>query len=262
MPGIETLFLGPFDSNRFWYRVEQENTCGYIGAMDIDFKSPPEFQGLVEVRLCNGEAILRAAEGFDAYVWEDGTTGPDLQVFTPGNYKVSLLQGSCLRSQIFEVDFPENFSIEEIRIQDFTNRNRVEVVISPAGASPSYSLDGGLNFQDTPIFEDVSPGVYELLVQDDCSKVEQTVVVGGLPTFFTPNGDGYNDLWRMPALPDFDDFNLQVYDRFGNLLMVMDEDHPGWDGTFSGVDMPASDYWYRLELPEGRVIQGHFALKR
>ncbi|WP_422080547.1 T9SS type B sorting domain-containing protein [Ulvibacterium sp.] len=39
-------------------------------------------------------------------------------------------------------------------------------------------------------------------------------------------------------------------------------DGPGWDGTFRGVAMPSSDYWFRYELGEGRSFTGHFTLKR
>ncbi|RKN80752.1 T9SS type B sorting domain-containing protein, partial [Ulvibacterium marinum] len=36
----------------------------------------------------------------------------------------------------------------------------------------------------------------------------------------------------------------------------------GWDGTFRGVAMPSSDYWFRYELQGGRAFTGHFTLKR
>ena len=63
-------------------------------------------------------------------------------------------------------------------------------------------------------------------------------------------------------LPEITGYRLSVFDRYGNLLAVMDETHSGWDGTAAGRNLPAADYWYRLELEEGRVIQGHFALRR
>ena len=31
--------------------------------------------------------------------------------------------------------------------------------------------------------------------------------------------------------------------------------------AFNGQQMPASDYWYSIQLEEGRVVKGHFSLK-
>jgi gliding motility-associated-like protein len=36
----------------------------------------------------------------------------------------------------------------------------------------------------------------------------------------------------------------------------------GWDGTYNGQPMISSDYWYSISLEDGRVMKGHFSLKR
>ena len=35
-----------------------------------------------------------------------------------------------------------------------------------------------------------------------------------------------------------------------------------WDGSYQGQPLPADDYWFRLELEDGRVYTGHFSLMR
>ncbi|MDC6390993.1 T9SS type B sorting domain-containing protein [Maribacter sp. PR1] len=36
----------------------------------------------------------------------------------------------------------------------------------------------------------------------------------------------------------------------------------GWDGTYQGQPMPASDYWFRFVYNQDQVYTGHFTLKR
>ena len=61
-------------------------------------------------------------------------------------------------------------------------------------------------------------------------------------------------------------FNLEttihIFDRYGKLLKQISPLSQGWDGTFNGVQMPSSDYWYSIQLEDGRVLKGHFSLKR
>jgi len=53
-----------------------------------------------------------------------------------------------------------------------------------------------------------------------------------IPTAFTPNGDGTNDIWK----PVFDEalsinhYNLQIFDRDGVMVFSTNEPTDGWDG--------------------------------
>ncbi|MEP2278074.1 T9SS type B sorting domain-containing protein [Maribacter sp.] len=83
------------------------------------------------------------------------------------------------------------------------------------------------------------------------------------PNFFTPNEDGTNDIWKV----DQDYFiltgTITIYDRYGKLLYQFDAENGGWNGTFNGKRLPASDYWYKfIEAKSNTVITGHFSLKR
>ena len=55
---------------------------------------------------------------------------------------------------------------------------------------------------------------------------------------------------------------IQIFDRFGKLLETMKYYDRGWDGTSNGVDMPTSDYWFKVVRQNGDVHYGHFTLKR
>ena len=155
-------------------------------------------------------------------------------------------------------------------LSDLSDSNDVEVVVL-GGGSYEYSVNGG-SFQDSPVFRDLPPGENSLVVNDKngCGTTEPIpFLVIGYPKFFTPNGDGINDTWNVQGLQALADPVVFVFDRYGKLLKQMDETSPGWDGTFNGRQLPASDYWFRLEYGrvEGsevteNVLRSHFSLKR
>ena len=68
-----------------------------------------------------------------------------------------------------------------------------------------------------------------------------------LPTAFTPNGDGLNDVARpylvgMKSLKSF-----SVYNRWGNLVFYSKTYGEGWDGKLKGVEQNAGVYVWILE---------------
>ena len=67
-----------------------------------------------------------------------------------------------------------------------------------------------------------------------------------VPSAFTPNGDGHNDVLKVLKSGDYmiDDFS--VYDRWGVLVFRSTNDKPSWDGTFNGVPADMGQYFYYL----------------
>ncbi len=95
--------------------------------------------------------------------------------------------------------------------------------------------------------------------------VDRDLNLEDFPNFFTPNGDGINDLWQfVPPREDFDITieTISIYDRYGSLLEQIDANSSGWDGNFKGSPLPSSDYWFQANLEDGRELTGHFSLKR
>jgi gliding motility-associated-like protein len=51
---------------------------------------------------------------------------------------------------------------------------------------------------------------------------------------------------------------LLFFDRYGKILKSLKYTEVGWDGTFNGEKLIASDYWFSVELGDGRGFKGHF----
>ncbi|MEA1787107.1 T9SS type B sorting domain-containing protein [Arenibacter sp. GZD96] len=103
------------------------------------------------------------------------------------------------------------------------------------------------------------------LCQEQPPPEEIEKVVLEFPKFFTPNGDGINDFWQFRPqnyTPESSLLNILIYNRFGMLIKELDPTSQGWDGTFNGRPMPASDYWFRAVDRQNVAHIGHFTLKR
>ncbi|MDC1310731.1 T9SS type B sorting domain-containing protein, partial [Flavobacteriaceae bacterium] len=104
-----------------------------------------------------------------------------------------------------------------------------------------FSLDDG-PWQTSGTFEDVTPGFHSVIARDinGCGTGSTQVLVIDYPHFFTPNGDGYNDTWRVEGIETRPLAKIYIYDRFGKLLKQLSPLGPGWDGTFNGENLPAT----------------------
>ena len=123
------------------------------------------------------------------------------------------------------------------------------------------------NYQSQPVFTDVYPGIYTVKVRDvknKCGIAEQDVYVIGFTRFITPNGDGYNDTFKIEGATEVFMKNSKVYifNRYGKLLKEISFNNVNWDGTFNGAHLPQDDYWFSATLSDGRTFTSHFTLKR
>jgi gliding motility-associated-like protein len=90
-------------------------------------------------------------------------------------------------------------------------------------------------------------------------------VIVDFPKFFTPNGDGQNEVWNIKKGDNIADAEVYIYDRNGQLLKQVKQNGEGWDGTFNGRSLPASDYWFKVTYKEygvQREYTSHFSLVR
>jgi gliding motility-associated-like protein len=98
-------------------------------------------------------------------------------------------------------------------------------------------------------------GTYTVKVTNLCGSKTTTVNVNALcdpqlyiPTAFTPNADRINDLFRIPPNSGYQLTNMQVFNRWGELIFDGKENSPGWDGNYKRNPQPAGLYPYRMEI--------------
>lgn len=103
-----------------------------------------------------------------------------------------------------------------------------------------------------------------------CSITDEMVVTvnSGLviPNTFSPNGDGINDTWEILGIEKYPDANVQVYDRWGQLVFQTTGYPPSkrWNGSSkSGKKLAPSAYFYVINVRDNdfeQPLKGHVTI--
>ncbi|MEY2692467.1 MAG: hypothetical protein RIT03_857 [Bacteroidota bacterium] len=201
---------------------------------------------------------------FSTYAWSSGQSSPSIQITTANTYTVTVTDANgCEARKNFIVTNSSAPTISKVQIDQFAPTGGSILVSVTGTGTYEYSLNG-TDFQSSGLFTQVPPGAYTLTVQDinRCGKDSEPIYVLDYPRFFTPNGDGFNDLWQIKNLEFVSKAQMRIFDRMGKLLQEQTEASAGWDGTFLGNPLPADDYWFSIQFDQFKTLSGHFSLKR
>lgn len=207
---------------------------------------------------CEGGFVDISAEIDNVnYDWSNGEITKVIRVTEPGTYTVTVTNTvGC--SSVRTVTVTETLIpvIEEIII----NERTVTITTTTTG-DYEYTING-LDYQDSNIFYGVAGGVRTAFVRNKCGRDTKEFDLIILPRFFTPNNDGYNDTFQIEGNSMIPKVKIAIFDRYGALIIFLDERNSSWDGTFNGNPLPANDYWYKANFTDGSELKGHFSLLR
>jgi gliding motility-associated-like protein len=91
----------------------------------------------------------------------------------------------------------------------------------------------------------------EAILCDSIIVIESSILA--IPTAFTPNGDGANDVFLVRGGP-FKIFQMRIFNEWGNLLFNTSDPLIGWNGTYSGLPQPSGAYEY---VVTGETLTGN-----
>ena len=216
--------------------------------------------------LCTGSNLnLSVDSRFSSYLWNTGATTAAITVQQAGTYTITVTNDKgCKKTKTFIVKASEKATYENATVKDFAgNKNSITINYKGIG-NYEFSLDG-TSYQDNATFTNVAPGSYTISIRDKngCGiTISDLIYVLDYPRFFTPNGDGFNDTWKINNLGSLPQSRIVIFDRYGKLLKELTTADDSWNGTFTGAPLPSDDYWFQLIFADGKIIKGHFSLKR
>ena len=66
------------------------------------------------------------------------------------------------------------------------------------------------------------------------------------PSAFSPDSDGINDFFKISGQGILD-FQIEIYNRWGQMFYKSDDLSKGWNGTFKGKNLPTGSYVYKIK---------------
>lgn len=261
-------------------RMEDGNSnCYALNKLELIVEDLPQLMQDEQLYYCEEwfpepiqlQAGLLGNVNFHTYEWTPGgETSPSILVNETGTYTVTVTNTltGCFEERQFIVAPSNAAVIEEVVVEGIEFNNTVTVVFSgESTGSYLFSLNNPSGpYQAENVFLNVAPGFHTIYVKDEngCPTAAADISVLGFPKFFTPNNDGHNDYWQVLGVSETSqpDAEIFIFNRYGKLLAQLNPKNVGWDGRYNGKNMPIDDYWYQVNLKNGKQYQGHFSLKR
>jgi len=256
------------------------------GAYKVIVKDIWECTDSAEVVIIEPEALDYSIQVEDPLCYNDSTGQIQLlltggTVFTLEDYRVTA--NGIVRSPYMD-NLPEGFY--SIRIEDLNdcfieteaeliNPDSLVLSFDTENAFCKDKQDGQLNLyvdggifpyligwdrglsDNESSFNDVFWGDYVATVTDanNCVTIDSVYVDFTyasclvIPNAFSPNSDGYNDLWIIEGLELYPNAEIRIFDRWGTSVYYSPAagDNP-WDGSFSGRELPIDSYHYIIDL--------------
>lgn len=200
---------------------------------------------------------LHANPSGNNFVWDDGSTGADRIVNTTGAYWVRYFkENKCI------------YYVDTIRVKinnstsaqiDYDSLNCIgSATLISHDAADSYLWSTGATQRSVTVS---NSGTYWLRIEKDGCFASDTVQVTicdcflNIPSAFSPNGDGLNDLF-LPVLSvdchSVRPYNLSIYNRYGERIFMSADPAKGWNGRYAnGDNADAGTYFYTLSYHIG-----------
>lgn len=255
-------------NKKIYVAVKDVNGCSNISIIDLTLIPTPIITLNEIYYLCeNFTVTLKENVIFDSYQWSTGETTSNITVSQPGSYSLTVTEvhGTiiCSSTKTVSVILSNPATIGTFETVDWTEQNNVITVNVTGLGDYEYSLNG-IDYQDSNVFSNLSNGEYEIFVRDKhgCGVSSDEIYLLMHPKYFTPNGDGYNDFWRIKFSRNEPNLKISIFDRQGKFITQFGPNDWGWDGTYNGKQLPSTDYWFVVKRENGKEHKGHFSLKR
>ncbi|RYG15146.1 MAG: T9SS type B sorting domain-containing protein [Chitinophagaceae bacterium] len=220
------------------------------------------------VTTCENSPVQLAAFGGTTYKWfpADGLSDANISnpIATPKEstiYTVTAYNGGCSSSTTVEVNLIRNAVAYAGDDSKILNGKSVVLNGRVTGDNVRYFWTPSDYLDDPAKLNPVANPPFDITytlhaesaagcsgsTDDVFIKVYPKIII---PNTFTPNGDGINDTWIIPAADAFSNTKVRVVNRNGNLLFQSNGAYKPWDGKFNGKDLPVGTYYYTIYFNE------------
>jgi len=189
----------------------------------------------------------------------NGATEPIYRPFQSGTYyaQLSNIDGCSLTTVkqpiLIDKARPGISYPVEYAVLDLPDRLQARNFGATVKWNPSINLDNATSF--SPVFRGSTDQLYTIQITTNtgCVTIDSQFVkiVNGVeiyvPTAFTPNSDGLNDILRPTPMGLKDLHYFRVFNRWGQMVYQTNTLRAGWDGNFNGTPQAAGTFVWIAE---------------
>jgi len=264
---INILNASSANNGKYYVTVTNSGGCVNSDSVIVQVNPNPIASAGSNISICKGNSTILQASGGVKYIWSPSVGLSSTNIANP--------QANPDTTIIYQVKVINQFECAD------TSSVTVTVLITPiANAGPdkkimegqSVTLNGTANTSDiiiswTPVTNIDNPSALQPVVNPDeditytltltstigCGISSDDVFVRVLkkvtvPNAFSPNGDGINDVWNIKNLITYPESQIQVFNRYGQVVFEANGYAQPWDGKYKGSHLPGGTYYYVIDL--------------
>lgn len=222
-----------------------------------------------------GEITLEFFGGQEPYTitWDDGSTADRRTGLLPGNYSYKVVSSDgCEVTGIATVLNPaDGLQLSGEMIQDNCDTDSPDgsinlIAINATGAAEFLWSNG----ETTEDIANLAAGTYTVTVLDAGCEAQMLFILENcgelnITDVMTPNNDGRNDAWIIPGIEDYPNNEVEIYNRWGNMVFNQRGYANDWLGTNNkGQNLVTGGYYYivRLNDESDTVLGGSVTIVR
>jgi gliding motility-associated-like protein len=271
------------DTQRYIVQATNFHGCIDRDTIDLNVQKPVVPMAPSPVHICKNSFLFVEASGGFYYRWSPGymindTMNKRAQIYVDRDtvYKVYIANDCFIDSTNVQVIIDSLTDLQAATDTTIFRGSSVKLSVLGDGKEewhPNYMIDDV--FSKTPTVNPIYSTKYYVksIGKNGCVSFDSvTVRVVGktillLPTGFSPNGDGVNDLFGIVQYLNIEKINsFDIYDRWGEKVFTTTDIKVKWDGSFNGEKMPIGTYvWYiDAQTYDGEKVQqkGNITLLR
>lgn len=204
-----------------------------------------------DTTLCEGGSlVLDASTPGCAYAWQDASTSPTYTVSQAGTYFVRITKDGCTSTDTIAVSIANDYL--SIAGADTTVCMGQTVTLSALTSIEQAKWSNGSTATDIKV---TAPGTYLLTATTPCGTFADSVIIGMVdcscpamvPTAFSPNDDGVNDVFLIQNNCTLVSYGLYIYNRYGQEVFYSNDINRSWDGRYKGQKCELGAYFYYLK---------------
>ena len=261
---------------RYILTLTDGNNCTLIDTADIAASTFINAFAGNDTAICAGKALTLYGSGGTTYSWSTGETAANIVVNPSAatTYTLYVTSAACKDTATVVVNVNDQ-PVASVTMDAYLVLAGKSTTLHGTGAgiggtydwTPPTSLNDP-TVQD-PIATPTSTTTYLLTVTnasgcwDTASTTLKTAIDITFPNGITPNADGRNDTWAIDLIEQFPQCQVEIYNRWGQLLFQSTGYVQQWDGIFDGKPLPVGTYYYIIDLGPGlKKFTGPITLMR
>ncbi len=240
----------------YWCRATSD-TCDYY----VDSFVVKSFVSVLEGKkkdtvICLYDSLTftlnATATSADRYVWSTGDTTVSIAIKDTGTYWCRSIQDCVLYQDTFKFTHTSFDHTVDLGADTIICNGETYTIGKEIFEEVEYIWNTG---EGVCCITPDKSGKYQLTVTDGCTKYEDEVLLEFdncincilIPSAFSPNQDGMNDQYRAFTRCGLKEYELLIYNRWGEQVYRTTNITSGWDGQYKGQRAEVGVYYYLVK---------------